>query len=251
MRSVHSGCLRRSASCAWRSESRFYQASTSELYGKAQETPQRETTPFYPRSPYAAAKLYAYWITVNYREAYGIHGSNGILFNHEGPTRGETFVSRKITRAVAAIEHGLQEQLYIGNLDAKRDWGHAADFANGMWLMLQQPEPDDYVLATGKSHSVRDFIELAFGEVGRRIVWRGEGVEEVGIDVATGKDLIRVDTRYFRPTEVDELVGDASKAARRLGWRATTSFEELVAEMVQSDLVAVPSEAWRKDRGSH
>ena len=230
---------------------RFYQASTSELYGKAQETPQRETTPFYPRSPYAAAKLYAYWITVNYREAYGIHGSNGILFNHEGPTRGETFVSRKITRAVAAIEHGLQEQLYIGNLDAKRDWGHAADFANGMWLMLQQPEPDDYVLATGKSHSVRDFIELAFGEVGRRIVWRGEEVEEVGIDVATGKDLIRVDTRYFRPTEVDELVGDASKAARRLGWRATTSFEELVAEMVQSDLVAVPSEAWRKDRGSH
>ena len=230
---------------------RFYQASTSELYGKAQETPQRETTPFYPRSPYAAAKLYAYWITVNYREAYGIHGSNGILFNHEGPTRGETFVSRKITRAVAAIEHGLQERLYIGNLDAKRDWGHAADFANGMWLMLQQSEPDDYVLATGKSHSVREFIELAFGEVGRRIAWRGEGVEEVGIDVATGKDLIRVDTRYFRPTEVDELVGDASKAARRLGWRATTSFEELVAEMVQSDLVAVPSEAWRKDRGSY
>jgi GDPmannose 4,6-dehydratase len=230
---------------------KFYQASTSELYGKVQEKPQRETTPFYPRSPYAAAKLYAYWITVNYREAYGIHGSNGILFNHEGPTRGETFVSRKITRAVAAIEHGLQRRLYIGNLDAKRDWGHAADFANGMWLMLQQSEPDDYVLATGKSHSVREFIELAFGQVGRHIVWQGEGVDETGLDAATGKDLIRVDTRYFRPTEVEELVGDASKAARRLGWRATTSFEELVAEMVQSDLVAVQSEAWRRDRGSY
>jgi len=178
---------------------RFYQASTSELYGKAQEGPQRETTPFYPRSPYAAAKLYAYWITVNYREAYGIHASNGILFNHEGPLRGETFVTRKITRAVAAIEHGLQERLFIGNLDAKRDWGHAADFTKGMWLMLQQPEPDDYVLATGESHSVREFIELAFGEVGRRIVWRGRGVDEMGIDAGTGKDLIRVDTRYFRP----------------------------------------------------
>ena len=192
---------------------KFYQASTSELYGQARETPQRETTPFYPRSPYAAAKLYAYWITVNYREAYGIHASNGILFNHEGPTRGETFVTRKITRAVAAIEHGLQERLFIGNLDAKRDWGHAADFAKGMWLMLQQPQPDDYVLATGKSHSVREFIELAFAEVGRRIVWQGEGMSEMGIDAATGKDLIRVDTRYFRPTEVDELIGDASKAA--------------------------------------
>jgi GDPmannose 4,6-dehydratase len=216
-----------------------------------QETPQKETTPFYPRSPYAVAKLYAYWITVNYREAYGIHASNGILFNHEGPMRGETFVSRKITRAVAAIEHGLQKRLYIGNLDAKRDWGHAADFAKGMWLMLQQPEADDYVLATGESHSVREFIELAFCKVGRRIVWQGEGIDEMGVDESTGEDLIRVDTRYFRPTEVDELVGDASKAARRLGWRPTTSFEELVTEMVQSDLEAVPNERWRKDRGNY
>jgi GDPmannose 4,6-dehydratase len=230
---------------------RFYQASTSELYGRALERPQRETTPFHPRSPYAAAKLYAYWITVNYREAYGIHASNGILFNHEGPLRGETFVTRKITRAVAAIEHGLQEQLYIGNLDAKRDWGHAADFTRGMWLMLQQPEPDDYVLATGESHSVRDFIELAFGEVGRRIVWQGHGVDEIGIDAGSGKDLIRVDTRYFRPTEVEELVGDPSKAVERLGWRHTTSFKALVAEMVRSDLQAVPQEAWRKDRGDY
>jgi GDPmannose 4,6-dehydratase len=230
---------------------KFYQASTSELYGKAQEKPQRETTPFYPRSPYAAAKLYAYWITVNYREAYGIHASNGILFNHESPTRGETFVTRKITRAVAAIEHGLQDRLFIGNLDAKRDWGHAADFAKGMWLMLQQNEPDDYVLATGKSHSVREFVERAFGEVGRRIAWRGEGVDEAGIDLATGKELVRVDTRYFRPTEVDELVGDASKAASRLGWRATTSFEKLVAEMVRSDLETVPNEVSRKDRGGY
>ena len=190
---------------------RFYQASTSELYGRVQEKPQRETTPFYPRSPYAAAKLYAFWITVNYREAYGIHASNGILFNHESPMRGETFVTRKITRAVAAIEHGLQERLYIGNLDAKRDWGHAADFAVGMWLMLQQPEAADYVLATGESHSVREFIEFAFEVVGRRIVWRGKGTEERGFDAETGKDLIRVDPRYFRPTEVDELVGDASK----------------------------------------
>src|SRR5689334_24853483 len=202
---------------------RFYQASTSELYGKVQEIPQRETTPFYPRSPYAAAKLYAYWMTVNYREAYGIHASNGILFNHEGPTRGETFVTRKITRAVAAIEHGLQERLYIGNLDAKRDWGHAADFAVGMWLMLQQAEPDDYVLATGESHSVREFIELAFAEVGRRIVWQGTGTDEIGFDADSGKDLVRVDTRYFRPTEVDDLLGDASKAAGVLGWHPTTS----------------------------
>jgi GDPmannose 4,6-dehydratase len=230
---------------------RFYQASTSELYGRALEKPQRETTPFQPRSPYAAAKLYAYWITVNYREAYGIHASNGILFNHEGPLRGETFVTRKITRAVAAIEHGLQEQLYIGNLDAKRDWGHAADFTRGMWLMLQQPKPDDYVLATGESHSVRDFIELAFGEVGRRIAWQGHGVDEIGIDAGSGKNLIRVDPRYFRPTEVEELIGDPSKAAERLGWRHTTSFKALVAEMVHSDLQAVPREAWRKDRGDY
>jgi len=230
---------------------RFYQASTSELYGRVQEKPQRETTPFYPRSPYAAAKLYAFWITVNYREAYGIHASNGILFNHESPMRGETFVTRKITRGVAAIEHGLQERLFIGNLDAKRDWGHAADFAVGMWLMLQQPEAADYILATGKSHSVREFIELAFEVVGRRIVWQGKGTEERGFDAKTGKDLIRVDPRYFRPTEVDELVGDASKAEKLLGWRATTSFEELVVQMVQSDLQSVPKEAWRKDRGSY
>ena len=229
---------------------RFYQASTSEMYGKAVETPQRETTPFYPRSPYGVAKLYAYWITVNYREAYGIHASNGILFNHEGPMRGETFVTRKITRAVAAIEHGSQERLYVGNLDAKRDWGHVADFVKGMWLMLQQPEPDDYVLATGESHSVREFIELAFAETGRTICWQGQGLDEVGIDASNGKDLVRVDSRYFRPTEVDELLGDASKAARRLGWRHETSFPELIAEMVRSDLKVVGSESWRKDHGS-
>jgi GDPmannose 4,6-dehydratase len=227
---------------------RFYQASTSELYGQVQEKPQRETTPFYPRSPYAAAKLYAYWITVNYREAYGIHGSNGILFNHEGPMRGETFVTRKITRAVAAIEHGLQSRLYIGNLDAKRDWGHASDFVEGMWLMLQQPEPDDYVLATGESHSVREFIELAFAEVGRRIDWQGKGADETGIDVDSGKPLVSVDPRYFRPTEVEELIGDASKAAELLGWRHKTPFKELVAEMVRSDLELIPREAaWRKN----
>ncbi len=179
---------------------RFYQASTSELFGKVQEVPQRETTPFYPRSPYAAAKLYAYWITVNYREAYGMHASNGILFNHEGPMRGETFVTRKITRAVAAIELGLQSCLYLGNLDAKRDWGHARDFVEGMWRILQQPEPDDYVLATGEQHSVREFVELAFAEVGRHIVWRGTGLQEVGIDTKTGKTVVRIDPRYFRPT---------------------------------------------------
>ena len=230
---------------------RFYQASTSELYGRAQEKPQRETTPFYPRSPYAAAKLYAYWITVNYREAYGIHASNGILFNHEGPMRGETFVTRKITRAVAAIQHGLQTKLYIGNLDAKRDWGHAADFVEGMWLMLQQSEPDDYVLATGESHSVREFIELAFAEVGRQIHWQGRGVDERGIDSRSRQELIRVDPRYFRPTEVDELVGDASKANERLGWRHETSFKDLVSEMVQSDLKAISGEVSRKDPGHY
>lgn len=230
---------------------RFYQASTSELFGNSQEKPQRETTPFHPRSPYAVAKLYAHWITVNYREAYGIHASNGILFNHEGPMRGETFVTRKITRAVAAIEHGLQEKLYIGNLDAKRDWGHAADFAKGMFLMLQQPVPDDYVLATGESHSVREFIELSFGEVGRRIAWHGRGIDEIGVDANSGKDLIRVDRRYFRSTEVEELVGDPSKAVERLNWRHTTPFKALVAEMVHSDLKTVPLEASRQDRGHY
>jgi GDPmannose 4,6-dehydratase len=230
---------------------RFYQASTSELYGMARETPQCETTPFHPRSPYAAAKLYAYWIAVNYREAYGVHASNGILFNHESPMRGETFVTRKITRAVAAIEHGLQSRLYIGNLNAKRDWGHAADFVIGMWLMLQQLTPDDYVLATGESHSVREFIELAFGEVGRNIVWQRHGVDEIGIDAATGSQLIKVDPRYFRLTDVSELTGDASKAAERLGWRHKTSFKELVTEMVQSDLKVIPHETRRKNLGDY
>jgi GDPmannose 4,6-dehydratase len=226
---------------------RFYQASTSELYGKVQETPQRETTPFYPRSPYAAAKLYAYWITVNYREAYGFHASNGILFNHEGPTRGETFVTRKITRAVAAIQLGRQQRLYVGNLDAKRDWGHARDYVEGMWLMLQQAVPDDYVLATGETHSVREFIELAFARVGRRIAWSGRGVDEQGRDEKTGEVLVEVDPRYFRPTEVDLLLGDPSKAHEKLGWRHRTGFRDLVTEMVDADLVAVEREYRRHD----
>jgi GDPmannose 4,6-dehydratase len=215
---------------------RFYQASTSELYGLVQEVPQRETTPFYPRSPYAAAKLYAYWITVNYREAYGIHASNGILFNHEGPTRGETFVTRKITRAVAAIELGLQQKLYLGNLDAARDWGHARDYVEGMWMILQQPEPDDYVLATGEAHSVREFVEKAFACVGKRIEWRGSGVNETGVEAGTGRVLIEIDPRYFRPTEVMQLLGDPSKARKKLGWQHRTSFETLVQEMVREDL---------------
>ncbi|MEX2647470.1 MAG: GDP-mannose 4,6-dehydratase [Alphaproteobacteria bacterium] len=215
---------------------RFYQASTSELYGKAAEVPQSETTPFHPRSPYAAAKLYAYWITVNYREAYGLHASNGILFNHEGPTRGETFVTRKITRAVAAIAKGRQDLLYLGNLDAKRDWGHARDYVEGMWLMLQQDRPDDYVLATGESHSVREFAERAFACIGRRLAWRGSGVEEEGFDAADGRTLVKVDARYYRPTEVDLLQGDPAKARAKLGWRHKTTFAELVREMVEADL---------------
>jgi GDPmannose 4,6-dehydratase len=227
---------------------RFYQASTSELYGKVQEVPQRETTPFYPRSPYGVAKLYAYWITVNYREAYGMHASNGILFNHEGPMRGETFVTRKITRAVAAIERGLQERLYLGNLNAKRDWGHARDFVVGMWLMLQQAEADDYVLATGETHSVREFVEHAFAHVGRQIAWRGSGPEEVGIDERSGKELVHIDANYFRPTEVDELLGDASKAREKLGWVPKITFAELVAEMVEADLEGIEREKWRNDR---
>jgi len=229
---------------------RFYQASTSELYGKVQEVPQRETTPFYPRSPYGAAKLYAYWITVNYREAYGMHASNGILFNHEGPLRGETFVTRKITRAVAAIERGLQDRLYLGNLNAKRDWGHARDFVIGMWLMLQQPESDDYVLATGETHSVREFVERAFAHVGRRISWRGSGADEVGVDEGSGKEIVHIDKHYFRPTEVDELLGDAQKARAKLGWAPKTTFAELVAEMVEADLKVVEQEAWRNDRAA-
>jgi GDPmannose 4,6-dehydratase len=230
---------------------RFYQASTSELYGKVQEVPQRETTPFYPRSPYAAAKLYAYWITVNYREAYGMHASNGILFNHESPLRGETFVTRKITRAVAAIEQGLQEKLYLGNIDAQRDWGHARDFVRGMWLMLQQPIPGDYVIATGEMHSVREFVERAFAHVGRTIEWRGKGADEAGIDKATGKDLVRIDPRYFRPTEVEQLLGDASKAYKVLGWKPETSFAALVNEMMEADMRAVAKEKDRVDRASH
>ena len=222
---------------------RFYQASTSELYGKAQETPQKETTPFYPRSPYGVAKLYAYWITVNYREAYGMHASNGILFNHESPIRGETFVTRKITRAVVAIHLGVQKTLYIGNLDAKRDWGHARDYVEGMWRILQQPQPDDYVLATGETHSVREFVELAFSQVGRKINWQGKGIDENGVDATTGQTLVRIDSRYFRPTEVDFLLGDASKARRVLGWQHTVTFPELVAEMVDSDLQVIAKEA--------
>ncbi len=222
--------------------SRFYQASTSELYGLVQEVPQRETTPFYPRSPYAAAKLYAYWITVNYREAYGYHASNGILFNHESPLRGETFVTRKVTRAVAAIHLGYSSRLWVGNLDAERDWGHAKDYVEGMWRMLQQDAPGDYVLATGVKHSVRKLIEVSFAEIGRSIVWEGAGVDEVGRDAASGDILVSIDPRYFRPTEVDLLLGDPSKAERELGWKARISFEEMIREMVASDLTAVKRE---------
>jgi GDPmannose 4,6-dehydratase len=224
-------------------KTRFYQASTSELYGKVQEIPQSETTPFYPRSPYAAAKLYGYWITVNYREAYGMHASNGILFNHESPIRGETFVTRKISRAVAAISLGLQDKLYLGNLDAKRDWGHARDYVEGMWRMMQQDTPDDYVLATGETHPVREFVELSFAEVGISIRWEGHGVNERGINEQTGKVVVEVDPRYFRPTEVELLIGDPSKAKRVLGWQATTPFRQLVKDMVQSDLALVQREA--------
>lgn len=220
-------------------KTRFYQASTSELYGKVQEVPQRETTPFYPRSPYAVAKLYAYWIAVNYREAYGMHASNGILFNHESPTRGETFVTRKITRAVAAIEAGLQPTLYLGNLDAMRDWGHARDYVEGMWRILQQAVPDDYVLATGEMHSVREFVERAFAVVGRTIAWKGEGVEEQGLDAKTGQVLVKIDPVYFRPTEVDQLLGDPTKAREKLGWTHTVQFPDLVEEMVRADLAAI------------
>jgi GDPmannose 4,6-dehydratase len=225
---------------------RFYQASTSELYGKVQETPQKETTPFYPRSPYAAAKLYAYWITVNYREAYGMHASNGILFNHEGPTRGETFVTRKISRAVASIHHGFQKTLFMGNIDSLRDWGDARDYVKGMYLMLQQDKPDDYVLATGEMHSVREFIEVAFAEVGRKIIWRGKGVDEEGLDGKTGDVLVKIDPRYFRPTEVELLLGDPSKARKVLGWKHEIAFPQLVKEMVASDLKQIADEGPRK-----
>ena len=223
-------------------ETRFYQASTSELFGKVQETPQRETTPFYPRSPYAAAKLYGYWITVNYREAYGMFACNGILFNHESPRRGETFVTRKITRGAARIALGLQKRLYLGNLEAKRDWGHARDYVQAMWRMLQADKPEDYVIATGETHSVREFATRAFAHAGIDLQWEGSGTDEKGRSVKTGEILVEVDPRYFRPTEVELLLGDPSKAERQLGWKAKVSFEELVREMVETDM-----EIFRKD----
>jgi GDPmannose 4,6-dehydratase len=216
-------------------KTRFYQASSSELYGQVSEIPQKETTPFYPRSPYAVAKIYAYWITVNYREAYGLFACNGILFNHESPLRGETFVTRKITRALARIKLGMQDRLYIGNLDAKRDWGHAKDFVSAMWLILQQDKPDDFVIATGKQYSVREFAEHAAMELGIEITWKGSGTEEKGYD-SNGNCIIAVDPQYFRPTEVENLLGDASKARRKLGWTPSTNFKELVSEMVREDL---------------
>jgi GDPmannose 4,6-dehydratase len=227
-------------------KTRFYQASTSELYGLVQAVPQNETTPFYPRSPYAAAKLYAYWIVVNYREAYGMHASNGILFNHESPLRGETFVTRKITRAVAAIHLGRQDKLYLGNLDAKRDWGHAREYVRGMWLMLQQDKPDDYVLATGTTTPVRDFVTWAFADIGITIQWQGSGVDERGVDAANGRVLVEVDPRYFRPTEVDLLLGDPRKAQEKLGWTHQTSVRELAREMVQADLLVMQDDVVAK-----
>jgi len=229
-------------------KTRFYQASTSELYGKVVETPQKETTPFYPRSPYGVAKLYAFWITVNYRESYGMHASNGILFNHESPRRGETFVTRKITRAVAAIAAGDQDRLYLGNLDAKRDWGHARDYVEGMWRILQQDAPDDYVLATGRTVSVRDFVSTAFKVAGIEIEWKGEGVDERGFERGTDRCLIEVDPRYFRPTEVDLLLGDPAKAKEKLGWTATTTLEEMITEMVQSDIREHSNSVHQRDK---
>lgn len=227
-------------------KTRYYQASTSELYGLVQEVPQKETTPFYPRSPYAVAKLYAYWITVNYREAYGIYACNGILFNHESPIRGETFVTRKITRALSRIKLGLQDCLYLGNLDARRDWGHARDYVEMQWLMLQQEQPEDFVIATGVQFSVRDFVDAAASEIGISITWQGSGIDEHGLD-EDGRRIVAVDPRYFRPTEVESLIGDASKARDRLGWSPKTTFRELVAEMVRSDLeIAERDELIRK-----
>ncbi len=228
---------------------RFYQASTSELYGLVQEVPQSETTPFYPRSPYGVAKLYSFWIVKNYREAYGIHASNGILFNHESPLRGETFVTRKITRAVAKISLGLQENIHLGNLDAQRDWGHAKDYVEGMWRMLQQSESDDYVLATGRTVTIRSFVDMAFAQVGIDIEWKGKGVEEVGIDKKTGKTLVAVDPRYFRPTEVELLVGDATKAKEKLGWTPSHTLEQLCSEMVASDLALFKRDKYLLDGG--
>jgi len=230
-------------------KTRFYQASTSELFGKVQETPQKETTPFYPRSPYAVAKLYAYWITVNYREAYGMHASNGILFNHESPMRGETFVTRKITRAAARIKVGLEQKLYLGNLDSKRDWGHAKDYVEGMWRILQQKEADDYVLATGRTTTIRAFVEMAFAHVGYKIAWKGIGVNEKGFDTATGHVLIEVDPAYFRPTEVELLLGDPTKAREKLGWVPKHSLEELIDDMMKSDLAEAEKENYLKSSG--
>ncbi len=220
-------------------KTKFYQASTSELFGKVVETPQKETTPFYPRSPYACAKIYGYWITRNYREAYGIFACNGILFNHESPIRGETFVTRKIARAVAHIKYALQDCLYLGNLDAKRDWGHARDYVHAMWLILQQDEPEDFVIATGETHSVREFVELSFAAVGITIKWQGSGVDEVGCDENTGEVLVRIDPNYFRPTEVDLLLGDPTKAKEKLGWEPVIRFKELVKEMIDFELQRV------------
>jgi len=230
-------------------ETRIYQASTSEMFGKVLETPQKETTPFYPRSPYGAAKVYAYWITVNYREAYGLHASNGILFNHESPIRGETFVTRKITRALARIKEGIQEKLYIGNLESRRDWGHARDYVEAMWLMLQQGQPDDYVIATGQQYSVREFIEAAAAELGMSIEWQGSGIDESGVDAETGQKIIAVDPRYFRPTEVDTLLGDARKAKDILGWEAKTPFADLVKDMVQKDHESAKRDVLLKQAG--
>ena len=228
---------------------RFYQASTSEMFGLVQETPQRETTPFYPRSPYGAAKVYAYWITVNYREAYGMFSCNGILFNHESPLRGETFVTRKITRAVARIKLGFQEKIYLGNLDAKRDWGHAADFVKAMWLMLQQDQPEDFVIATGKTRTVREFVENAFTEIGVEIAWRGQGTDEVGYDKIDGQVRVEIDPRYFRPTEVELLLGDPTKAKEKLGWEPETSFAEMVKSMVATDLMEAERDNYCQSQG--
>jgi GDPmannose 4,6-dehydratase len=230
-------------------KTRFYQASTSELYGKVQETPQTETTPFYPRSPYGAAKLYGYWITVNYREAYGFFACNGILFNHESPSRGETFITRKVTRGLARIKVGLQKMIYIGNLNARRDWGHARDYVRMMWMMLQQSEPEDYVIATGQQRSVRELIELAAAKLGMPVAWEGAGVEERGIDSVSGRPIVAIDPRYFRPAEVDTLLGDPSKARRKLGWEPTIGFEELITEMVAADLMEAEKDAMVRRKG--
>jgi GDPmannose 4,6-dehydratase len=228
---------------------RFYQASTSELYGLVQETPQKETTPFYPRSPYAVAKMYGYWIVVNYREAYGMHASNGILFNHESPMRGETFVTRKITRAAARISVGLQQKLYLGNLSALRDWGHARDYVEMMWMMLQMPEPDDYVVATGRQTTVRDFVDRSFREVGIELDWHGEDQNEIGVEKGTGRELVAVDSQYYRPTEVETLLGDPTKARVKLGWVPKIELPELVKEMVAADLETAQKEALVKNSG--